>query len=108
VYIAITEAVQGRTDTSCERKIPLVSIKSVALSTFRDDWLVWLVHVLQKLAGAHVLDIAGPQRLFSRRGGPGYIVHLQDRAHYASAAADEWWCPSTRQSCVRRSCVLLG
>ena len=40
VYILISQVVSGRAQTSLERKIPLVMIKGVGLSTLRDDWLV--------------------------------------------------------------------
>lgn len=40
VYILITQAVNGRAQTTLERKIPLITIKSVGLSGLRDDWIV--------------------------------------------------------------------
>ncbi|KAK4705616.1 myosin I, partial [Phenoliferia sp. Uapishka_3] len=39
VYILISQVVSGRAQTTTERKIPLVTIKSVGLSTLRDDWM---------------------------------------------------------------------
>ncbi|EJD03816.1 uncharacterized protein FOMMEDRAFT_106001 [Fomitiporia mediterranea MF3/22] len=39
VYILITTAKDGETITSLERKIPLITIKSIALSNLRDDWV---------------------------------------------------------------------
>lgn len=38
MYILISQAVNGRAATTCERKLPLVTIKSVGLSNLRDDW----------------------------------------------------------------------
>ncbi|TEB38809.1 microfilament motor [Coprinellus micaceus] len=40
VYIVITTVVQGVPVVSLERKVPLVTIKSMQLSTLRDDWLI--------------------------------------------------------------------
>ncbi|TBU29834.1 P-loop containing nucleoside triphosphate hydrolase protein [Dichomitus squalens] len=39
-YIAVTTAKDGQTVTTLERKINLVTIKSVSMSILRDDWLV--------------------------------------------------------------------
>ncbi|KAH8120054.1 P-loop containing nucleoside triphosphate hydrolase protein [Phellopilus nigrolimitatus] len=39
VYILITTAKDGQTITSLERKIPLITIKSIAMSSLRDDWV---------------------------------------------------------------------
>ncbi|KAK7058460.1 class II myosin [Paramarasmius palmivorus] len=40
VHIAITTAKDGHVMTSLERKIPLVTIKAISMSTLRDDWIV--------------------------------------------------------------------
>ncbi|KAG1765095.1 myosin class I heavy chain [Suillus occidentalis] len=40
VYIAVTSQKDGQIQTSLERKIPLVTIKSISMSNLRDDWLV--------------------------------------------------------------------
>jgi myosin I len=41
VYIAVTNASKdGGTITTLDRKIPLITIKSIAMSNLRDDWLV--------------------------------------------------------------------
>jgi myosin-1 len=40
VYILISQAVNGRAQTTLERKIPLVTIRSVGMSNLRDDWIV--------------------------------------------------------------------
>ncbi|KAI0800616.1 P-loop containing nucleoside triphosphate hydrolase protein [Fomes fomentarius] len=40
VYIAVTNARDGQNVTTLERKINLVTIKSVSMSNLRDDWLV--------------------------------------------------------------------
>ncbi|KAI0778983.1 P-loop containing nucleoside triphosphate hydrolase protein [Trametes elegans] len=40
LHIAVTTAKDGLTQTTLERKIPLITIKSIAMSTYRDDWLV--------------------------------------------------------------------
>ncbi|KAG1885548.1 P-loop containing nucleoside triphosphate hydrolase protein [Suillus subluteus] len=39
VYIAATSQKDGQIQTSLERKIPLVTIKSISMSNLRDDWL---------------------------------------------------------------------
>jgi myosin-1 len=36
----ITSQKDGIVSTTLERKIPLVTIKSISMSTMRDDWLV--------------------------------------------------------------------
>ncbi|KAH9947125.1 P-loop containing nucleoside triphosphate hydrolase protein [Amylocystis lapponica] len=40
VYIVVTTVKDGQAYTTLERKIPLVTIKSVSMSTMRDDWMV--------------------------------------------------------------------
>ncbi|KAI0368857.1 myosin class I heavy chain [Pilatotrama ljubarskyi] len=40
LYIAVTNAKDGQTVTTLERKIPLITIKSISMSNLRDDWLV--------------------------------------------------------------------
>ncbi|TFK84196.1 hypothetical protein K466DRAFT_233629 [Polyporus arcularius HHB13444] len=40
LYIAVTNAKDGQTFTTLERKINLVTIKSISMSNLRDDWLV--------------------------------------------------------------------
>lgn len=40
VYIAVTTAVQGQPVVSLDRKIPLVTIKSMQMSNLRDDWFI--------------------------------------------------------------------
>ncbi|KAJ7751188.1 microfilament motor [Mycena maculata] len=39
VHIVVTTAKDGRTQTLLERKIPLVTIKSIGMSNLRDDWM---------------------------------------------------------------------
>ncbi|KAJ7654816.1 P-loop containing nucleoside triphosphate hydrolase protein [Mycena rosella] len=39
VHIVVTLAKDGRNQTILERKIPLVTIKSIGMSTLRDDWM---------------------------------------------------------------------
>lgn len=39
----ISQAVNGRAQTTVERRIPLVTIKSVGLSALRDDWIVRII-----------------------------------------------------------------
>ncbi|KAH0838079.1 P-loop containing nucleoside triphosphate hydrolase protein [Lanmaoa asiatica] len=41
VHIAMVTQNNGRIDTSLERKIPLITIKSISMSNLRDDWLVF-------------------------------------------------------------------
>ncbi|KIJ53790.1 hypothetical protein M422DRAFT_202039 [Sphaerobolus stellatus SS14] len=40
VHIVIAEAKDGRLSLAVERKIPLVTIKSISMTNLRDDWLV--------------------------------------------------------------------
>lgn len=40
VHIAVTNSKDGRISTSLERKIPLVTIRSIGISNLRDDWMV--------------------------------------------------------------------
>ncbi|KAJ7269424.1 microfilament motor [Mycena haematopus] len=39
VHIVVTTAKDGRAQTTLERKIPLVTIKSIGMSNLRDDWM---------------------------------------------------------------------
>ncbi|KAG5647725.1 class II myosin [Asterophora parasitica] len=39
VHILVTTSKDGRTQTTLERKLPLVTIKSIGLSNLRDDWM---------------------------------------------------------------------
>lgn len=79
VYILISQAVQGSVQTTCERKIQLVTIRSVGLSNLRDDWMAlnttsqeegdpliscplkteFLVHLQQRTNGAVQINV-GP------------------------------------------------
>ncbi|KAG7099668.1 class II myosin [Marasmius oreades] len=40
VYIAVTNLKDGRAVTSLERKVQVVTIKSISMSSLRDDWMV--------------------------------------------------------------------
>ncbi|KAI0828874.1 myosin class I heavy chain [Trametes gibbosa] len=40
LHIAVITAKEGESVTTLDRKIPLVTIKSISMSTLRDDWLV--------------------------------------------------------------------
>ena len=40
VYIVVASLVQGATVLSVDRKVPLVTIKTIQMSTLRDDWFV--------------------------------------------------------------------
>ena len=41
VYIIINAATKdGTTQMTLERKVPLITIKSIAMSNLRDDWIV--------------------------------------------------------------------
>jgi myosin I len=50
VFIIITSQKDGRTQTSLDRKIPLGAIKSIALSSLRDDWMVRSVEHFASIA----------------------------------------------------------
>lgn len=84
VYILISQAVQNQVQTTLERKIPLVTIRSVGLSNLRDDWMAlnttsqedgdpliscvfkteFLVHLQQRTNGAVQINI-GPTYISS-------------------------------------------
>ncbi|GAA5976419.1 hypothetical protein JCM5350_001685 [Sporobolomyces pararoseus] len=86
VYILISQAVQGRAQTTLERRIPLVTIRSVGLSNLRDDWFAlncgsteegdpllscvfkteFLVHLQQRTNGAVNVNI-GPTVTYSKK-----------------------------------------
>ncbi|KAF8560099.1 myosin class I heavy chain [Imleria badia] len=86
VYIAMTTQNNGQIHTSLERKIPLVTIKSISLSNLRDDWLVLncnaseegdpvlhcyfkteLVANLLQLTQASISVLAGPTIEFAKK-----------------------------------------
>ncbi|BGP30876.1 class II myosin [Rhodotorula toruloides] len=88
VYILISQAVQNQVQTTLERKIPLVTIRSVGLSNLRDDWMAlnttsqeegdpliscvfkteFLVHLQQRTNGAVQINI-GPTIQYSKKKG---------------------------------------
>lgn len=39
-FVVTIAAKEGPTQTILERKIPLITIKSIAMSSLRDDWIV--------------------------------------------------------------------
>ncbi|KAJ3895171.1 P-loop containing nucleoside triphosphate hydrolase protein [Lentinula edodes] len=48
VHIAITTARDGSTMTTLERKIPLVTIKSISMTNLRDDWMALNVNASEE------------------------------------------------------------
>ncbi|KAJ3797917.1 P-loop containing nucleoside triphosphate hydrolase protein [Lentinula aff. detonsa] len=48
VHIAITTARDGSTTTTLERKIPLVTIKSISMTNLRDDWVALNVNASEE------------------------------------------------------------
>lgn len=44
VHILVTTNKDGRIQTALERKIPLVTIRSIGMSYLRDDWIVCAHH----------------------------------------------------------------
>ncbi|GHJ90026.1 hypothetical protein NliqN6_6428 [Naganishia liquefaciens] len=48
VHIVVSTMKDGRLSTMLERKIPLVSIRSVSLSNMRDDWMALNVNVCEE------------------------------------------------------------
>ncbi|GAA6000111.1 class I myosin [Rhodotorula paludigena] len=88
VYILISQAVQGSVQTTCERKIQLVTIRSVGLSNLRDDWMAlnttsqeegdpliscplkteFLVHLQQRTNGAVQINV-GPTINYAKKKG---------------------------------------
>ncbi|KAG9103459.1 class II myosin [Ceratobasidium sp. 370] len=48
VYLAVTNARDGRISTTLDRKVQLVTIRSVAMSNLRDDWIALNVNVCEE------------------------------------------------------------
>ncbi|CUA68257.1 Myosin-1 [Rhizoctonia solani] len=48
VYLAVTTAKDGRIATTLDRKVPLITIRSVAMSSLRDDWIALNVNVCEE------------------------------------------------------------
>ncbi|KAM6498673.1 microfilament motor [Amanita muscaria] len=48
VYIVIATAKDGSVQMSLERKLPLVTIKSISMSNLRDDWMVFHTNVSEE------------------------------------------------------------
>ncbi|KDN41276.1 hypothetical protein RSAG8_07545, partial [Rhizoctonia solani AG-8 WAC10335] len=48
VYLAVTTAKDGRIATTLDRKVQLVTIRSVAMSSLRDDWMALNVNVCEE------------------------------------------------------------
>ncbi|CAE6338846.1 unnamed protein product [Rhizoctonia solani] len=48
VYLAVTTAKDGRIATTLDRKVQLVTIRSVAMSNLRDDWIALNVNVCEE------------------------------------------------------------
>ncbi|GAA6014234.1 hypothetical protein JCM10207_006141 [Rhodosporidiobolus poonsookiae] len=88
VYLLVSAAVNGQVSTTLDRKIPLVTIRSVGLSNLRDDWMAlnttsqeegdplvscvlkteFLVHLQQRTNGAVQVNI-GPTITYSKKKG---------------------------------------
>ncbi|KAI5474581.1 hypothetical protein MNV49_003039 [Pseudohyphozyma bogoriensis] len=86
VHILISQNVNGRAQTSIERRIPLVTIKSVGLSNLRDDWIAinvsnseeadpimscylkteFVTHLLQRTNGGITVNV-GPTINYSKK-----------------------------------------
>ncbi|BGP14732.1 hypothetical protein JCM10213_004328 [Rhodosporidiobolus nylandii] len=96
VYILISQAVNGQAQTTLERKIPLVTIRSVGLSNLRDDWMAinttsqeegdpllscvfkteFLVHLQQRVNGAVQVNI-GPTIAYSKKKGKQAAITIK-------------------------------
>ncbi|KAG8693253.1 class II myosin, partial [Ceratobasidium sp. 395] len=48
VYLAVTTSKDGRISTTLDRKVQLVTIRSVAMSNLRDDWIALNVNVCEE------------------------------------------------------------
>ena len=87
MYILVTTAKDGRSVTSLDRKIPLVTIKALSMSNLRDDWMVtFFARIfapdleLQRVLGFALQHFG--------RGRP-YLQHsVQNRAHDLFNAVD--------------------
>ncbi|KAF5323389.1 hypothetical protein D9611_005601 [Ephemerocybe angulata] len=109
VYIVITTAVQGQAVMSVERKIPLVTIKSIQMSTLRDDWfilnlgptpegdpLLWChfkteftTHLMQQTQGGINLTIASALEYTKKKDKKAQVSFMKDETiakddHYKS------------------------
>ncbi len=85
LYIAVTNAKDGQTFTTLERKINLVTIKSISMSNLRDDWLVGC---LNEYDWRHADCALGPQPRSDRRRRPYHQLCLQDRVGDPHAQVD--------------------
>jgi Unconventional myosin tail, actin- and lipid-binding len=75
VHIVVANNKDGAPQMSLERKIPLVSIKTIGMSNLRDDWMVGYVSLSSKLPYYPPLDTKW-QRV--RGGRPCFQLLLQD------------------------------
>ena len=79
VYIAVSAEKDGRVSTSLDRKVPLVTIRSFAMSSLRDDWVVRYL-LLQKLPECGLISIRFFQALnvtSSEEGDPVFSCYLK-------------------------------
>lgn len=52
LYILVTNANNGVTETVVDRKIALVTIKSISMTNLRDDWMVSMLPLLTHKLGS--------------------------------------------------------
>lgn len=72
----MTNAKDGQTFTTLERKINLVTIKSISMSNLRDDWFVSNLRVRHEIVLS--ANSAGSEPWSDRRGRPDHQLCLQD------------------------------
>lgn len=86
VHIAITTVRDGSTITTLERKIPLVTIKSISMTNLRDDWMVcWLFFRELK-----TVAFLGLERECFGRGGSCLSLLFQNRVGFQSNHLDKF------------------
>lgn len=106
VYIVVNSAKEGMT---LDRKVPLVTIKSVSMTNLRDDWMVSSAF----LSGTPAQQcITGFERECLRRGRPSDQLLVQNGVYHPPNATHLWQRLYQYRSKVRtmryRSAVLLN
>lgn len=52
LYILVTNSTNGVTETVVDRKIALVTIKSISMTNLRDDWMVNMLPLMTPKLGS--------------------------------------------------------
>lgn len=86
VHILAANNKDGTVAIVQERKIPIVTIKSIAMSNLRDDWFVSFICTAASLQSYSSVDRIGSEPWPNRGGGSINQLCLQDRICYTSNA----------------------